>query len=697
MLDAWKSIQSNISNALETLDNEVNRESNPSSPFKNISGNSDDVTSNDDLNEVELYKQLLDEAQFIQVDISNQSKLLVSEKEGEIKYLKKLLQDYNISIPSEQENIPKDSNIHDSPSASSSSTTSSSSLSYEKLKSEKNELENQVKSLSIQLKESLKDKSEIKIINLKNHSYQLKINSLQQKLQELTSTYEKNELNKNEAIDNLVQEYSNLASESEIKHMKDQTELKKLRLDNEGLLFKIGALEHNISDFADRAVASSSNQIITNKKLQSSSENPTQNNVNSNNEDVNNNNNSLIVLLQQELKETKAKMIHLQYDLKLRDDEILVVKTNLVSMNNSNTDGNTLSLLRSTHSNSNSRMVSPMAGATTATTTSTSGKTFSSSSPLITTESSTTNTASTNISDSTHGTAVVTITNKEYDNLKTDIIRLQIEKREAQDVGKLAVESKRKIETELSDTKKQIVSLQTQIHNLQSAVPPTPPTSSNDNNNEIIMQQLKDQNHELTENINKLQTQLHESQEIKNKYEVLLIDYQTITDESETLIIDTEKEYQLKIQELQQVHLTTQQEQQVEINNITIESQQKENNIINLNTEIENIKQQLSLALTSSVGETNKQLQLELQAEKEKLELELKQQQITNEKSCDAMKIQYTEDLKFIEEKCTQNKEIEKNELVLKFTNDLNILKVSASYDRYNNYILTEFNFTCYL
>lgn len=176
--------------------------------------------------EIEIYKKLLEDAQMQHVELSKQFRVALSEKDAELMIWKKRC---NVDDPNSNEFKETISNAI-------------LSAELEALKSTLQDVEERMRTL-------LREKNEAAI---KLSQYP----ELLDELSKLRSTIEaktENEAKKADEIDDLVQEYSKLAAESEKQKSTDALRLKELELENEVLSTKLQALEHSITELADRS------------------------------------------------------------------------------------------------------------------------------------------------------------------------------------------------------------------------------------------------------------------------------------------------------------------------------------------------------------------------------------------------------------------------------------------------------------
>jgi kinesin family protein C2/C3 len=242
---AFTDLKDNISTALENLDKAGEGEEEHNRELSR------------EENELEAYKALLEEAQLQQVELSKKSSVVIAEKDAEIAHWKQLA----------QQQQGGDNGIV-SPSAKVTDF-----LKLEKLKAENEMLESSVAQLEEQLKSLLKPANDIKALEKQLFNMSRKYEHCKNDLYALRAELEAKEKSKTETIDNLVLEYSKLAAESEQKQMQDLQMIKGLEKKKFVYETKIAAMEHSLSEFADRAVEASSSSSqsasIENVKLQS--------------------------------------------------------------------------------------------------------------------------------------------------------------------------------------------------------------------------------------------------------------------------------------------------------------------------------------------------------------------------------------------------------------------------------------------
>lgn len=291
----WFNASNAIAQALENLDAEVN------APREDEQDDAQHQSGVDQLkNELETYKKLLDDAQMQHFELSKQSRLLLGEKDVEIQCLK---QRFGVVDEPVSPTSPKKSSTTELPSLSMDSAESN--LLFQKILSEKIVLESSLQEAEMKLRDSLREKNDLKVIRKNYDELNQRFDIVRNDYTQLKAEFEIKEKQKNETIENLVQEYSRLAADAELQQQKQADRIAEVMRENEVLVTKMHALEHSISELADR------------------SSSPTKSSTHSGEVDQ---------VSQQELKEAKAKVLNLQFDLKERHDEIDKLKATVQSL-----------------------------------------------------------------------------------------------------------------------------------------------------------------------------------------------------------------------------------------------------------------------------------------------------------------------------------------------------------------------------
>ena len=238
--------------------------------------------------ELGIYKTLLDEAQMQNVEMSKQTQLLLAEKEAEITlWIEKCNGNSSIKTTNEA--------AIDEP-----------SLDVAKLKAEKKVIETMMAKLEEKLRDSVRDINESKIIKMK-------FNDLTSKYDNLKSDYDElieRDKERADTIENLVAEYSKLAADSadvkqglDNQRVSDSQRLIEVLKENEILVTKMHALEHNITEFADRATMETHPSTNSDSSME-------------------------------ELKEIRNRVVNLQFDIKDKDKTITTLNAQLVALQN---------------------------------------------------------------------------------------------------------------------------------------------------------------------------------------------------------------------------------------------------------------------------------------------------------------------------------------------------------------------------
>lgn len=265
----WLSASSALAQALEKLDNDLNS-------GKEEKGNLDQVQQ-----DLDAYKKLLDDAQMQHLELSKQSRLLIAEKDVEIKHLKNLVESSGGSLVSTQ---PQ---------------TAESNLLFQKVLSEKLVLESSLREVEDQLRDAIRAKNELQSLTKSYDELRRRFEIMRDEFVAYRTDADSKERQRTETIENLVSEYSRLASEAEANRQKSDVRVSSVLKENEILVTKMHALEHSIAELADRTSAPS-------PKRESSSD-------------------SLSAAITAELK---AKIVNLLYDLKQKEDEVAKLQKN---------------------------------------------------------------------------------------------------------------------------------------------------------------------------------------------------------------------------------------------------------------------------------------------------------------------------------------------------------------------------------
>jgi hypothetical protein len=210
----------NAVTALENFDDEFNQ-SERNSEYE------------DEQNDIEVYKKLLEESQMQIVELSKQFRVALYEKDAELMIWKKKCET-ETTLDSLGDEMKE------------SITQAVTSAEFEALKSTLQDMEEKMRIL-------LRDKNDSSV---KLRQYPELLNELAELRSNLKNQSD-NEAKKSDEIDDLVQEYSKLAAESEKQKSSDSFRIKELELENEIMITKLQALEHSIAELADRSTSNS--------------------------------------------------------------------------------------------------------------------------------------------------------------------------------------------------------------------------------------------------------------------------------------------------------------------------------------------------------------------------------------------------------------------------------------------------------
>ena len=219
--------------------------------------------------ELEVYKSMLEEAQMAVVELSKASQMAVAEKEAELAV-------YKGSGP----------------------TPDSAVLENARLLADKAVLTGQVDELEERLGQLLVEKNQAAVRGEMYEEVCLQLKALKTQFANAVGESSSRDSLRSETIENLVQEYSQLAAEFEASHQKSETRIAELSKENEVLVMKMHALELSLSELADREqVKASGGDVDAQMALQ--------------------------------LKEARSRIVTLQYDLRQKSEELDRVRQGL--------------------------------------------------------------------------------------------------------------------------------------------------------------------------------------------------------------------------------------------------------------------------------------------------------------------------------------------------------------------------------
>jgi hypothetical protein len=234
------------SNVIQSIGDNINHGiNNAVTALESFDGEFNQNTEDEDqLEEVEIYKKLLEEAQMQQVEISKQFRLALYEKDAELQLWKKKHEGLTSSSSSSLLSTEKEEEVDESEKMKKHTDSLLIIAENEALKSILNDLEEKTRQL-------LREKNETTV---KLHQFP----ELLHELHELKTSLQvrtENEAKKSDEIDDLVQEYSKLAADSEKQKSSDTFRLKEYEHENEVLRTKLQALEDTITELADRSTS----------------------------------------------------------------------------------------------------------------------------------------------------------------------------------------------------------------------------------------------------------------------------------------------------------------------------------------------------------------------------------------------------------------------------------------------------------
>jgi hypothetical protein len=309
MIDArnlWYQASSLIAQTLEHLDVEADKlletkENNNS----NQPAQYDGQTLEQVQAELDQYKKMLDDAQMQHVELSKQSRLLMAEKDVELQMLRttcssggQALSDADVESVGEN-----DSNL------------------VRTLVAEKRALSESLLELESRLRDSLSDRNALTALRVLFDSQTIRLENLRDDYLLLKAQFDEKDRERQETVDSLVAEYSRLAAETEISQRASDLRVREVERENETLSTKLHALEHSLSELADRQ---SSLSPISPPRLHLTTSSPVEDRV-INHRDLYDEE------ILQELKKTKANLVHSQFDLKEKLDEIEKLKHSLTA------------------------------------------------------------------------------------------------------------------------------------------------------------------------------------------------------------------------------------------------------------------------------------------------------------------------------------------------------------------------------
>ena len=251
-----------------------------------------------------MYKKLLDDAQMQHFELSKQSRILLAEKEAELICWKNLAEQSGQGVSKEV--IP-------------------SSLQLEKLVQEKVALEKTLEEVEKSLETSLQERNTYHVLKGNYDEVLTRYEALKREFISWKADSEVRDKSKSETIDNLVAEYSLLAAEADLINSQSAKRVNEVLQENEVLVTKMHALEHSITELADRTASSSLPAFQTAQGTISLSSASTDSSSTSHSTVTAHSNNSLLL----DLKEARSKLVSAQMDLKEKESEIAKLKLEL--------------------------------------------------------------------------------------------------------------------------------------------------------------------------------------------------------------------------------------------------------------------------------------------------------------------------------------------------------------------------------
>ena len=300
---AIQNIGENISSALENFDEDF---------------------GDSQLSEIDIYKKLLDDAQMQHVHLSQQFRLMITEKESEaIMWKKKYAALSGEDILNKDIENKGSSDLKNQDHKLDEMSADDKEMLLVKTLAEVEALKTCMKEVEDQLKGSLHDKNEVMAYKKKNMMLEKEVKDLSERYKEQSTASSSDIQNKAQEIDDLVSEYSKLASESERQKSSDSQRIREVELENEMLTTRMQALEQSLAELADRSVSTSGDTSKTRSP-----------------DSV-------------ELKDLQAKIANLEHDVKTKDSTIANLRERQRAPSDSENSGGELETLRLTLSKKN--------------------------------------------------------------------------------------------------------------------------------------------------------------------------------------------------------------------------------------------------------------------------------------------------------------------------------------------------------
>ena len=259
--------------------------------------------------ELQAYMRLLEEAQMQHVELSKQMRLLLAEKDAEITALRS-----TYVAPCSGSGATSSLSSPKSPSPPSHLNATqrdevvlNARVEVEKSRSERAALADTLQQVEAQLRLALQDQNAADILRKKAATIQTKYEHLIAEHKGFVREARNELKQKTDTIDSLVQEYSHLASDTELRTETQESLVNKILRENEILATKLSVMELNITELADGASHSHSASTSTSACAQGSSRGSSKGNDAQQQQQ------------QAELSHARAAVLGLEMDLKDKD------------------------------------------------------------------------------------------------------------------------------------------------------------------------------------------------------------------------------------------------------------------------------------------------------------------------------------------------------------------------------------------
>ena len=220
MLSDARSIWSSISNAATTINDNI------STALENRDHESNGTERDHSTEELQIYKKLLDDAQMHHVDLSQASRVLIAEKDAELKYWKKKSGADDVAVTTEGDP----------------------DITMDRLIEERDALQETLILIGAQLRDSLRESNEAKVLTVKFKESQDRYEAIKTDFRKFSAEVEMQNKHKNDTIENLVAEYSKLVTESFHRQNGDAVRYESIPRHN-SINFSIASLFHSYLDY----------------------------------------------------------------------------------------------------------------------------------------------------------------------------------------------------------------------------------------------------------------------------------------------------------------------------------------------------------------------------------------------------------------------------------------------------------------